>query len=894
MDPVHSLTTALAGRYDIVREVGAGGMATVYLAKDLKHDRDVALKVLKPELGAVLGVERFLSEIKTTAKLQHPHILPLLDSGDANGLLFYVMPYVEGESLRARLERERQLPIPDAVRIAREVASALDYAHRHGVIHRDIKPENILLHDGQALVADFGIALAVQSAGGQRMTQTGLSLGTPQYMSPEQAMGEKIVDARSDIYALGAVTYEMLAGDAPFSGSSVQAIVAKVLSERPTPLRTLRDTVPPGLEQAVLTALAKLAADRFTSAKEFADALTAPGSAAPSEAGAAAAPARMSTRAGARGRIAPREIAAWGAVIVIAAAFVWSRLQRGNETASPVIRSVLYMERGVVIDVSLPGSAVAISPKGDLIAYNGRLPGGGSQSQLRRFDALTPRWIVGPAGGKISARNFVFSPNGMFLAFTEGNILIKAPVDGGPATTVTSTLKIAEAYGITWAANDTIYVGSFTGLFAVPAAGGASAPVRARDSTLTANGARWPLALSDGKTLLFVAGLSSSNLMRLGVYDIPSGTTSILDFQVAAPLGVVDDRLVYVAPDGTVMAVAFDRGTRRPVGPSTPLEEGVFVDPTVGAKAMLSPSGTLAYVRGRSEQQVVLARRDAPVPAVLFPETHAYANPRFSPDAKRVAVTVNVAGATDIWIYDISRHTFQRLTTEGVNIRPEWTPDGKKVVFRSERAGKVAIWWQPVDGGGPAELLYEPPVEPFEALISPDAQWLIFRTAPGTQYSRDILAVPLAGERKIVPIATGPATESLPRLSPNGKWIAYQGSGSGKFQIYVRPFPGSGAVTQVTVDGGSEPVWSRSGTELLYRDPNGPIISVSVTTGESFSIGERHPIVSGDYANDASHANYDIAPNGDLLLLKRAGDESQTIIIHNWIRELRAKTAPRK
>ncbi len=269
------LNAALDGRYRIDRELGAGGMSTVYLAHDIKHDRDVAIKVLHPDLGAALGGERFLSEIRTTARLQHPHILPLLDSGDANGLLYYVMPLVTGETLRARLEREKQLPIPDAVRIAREVASALDYAHRQSVIHRDIKPENILLHDGSALVADFGIALAVQSAGGQRMTQTGLSLGTPQYMSPEQAMGERSIDARSDIYALGAVTYEMLVGDAPFMGSSVQAIVAKVLSEKPTPLHTLRDTGPEQIETAVLIALAKLPADRFASAAEFASALGA-------------------------------------------------------------------------------------------------------------------------------------------------------------------------------------------------------------------------------------------------------------------------------------------------------------------------------------------------------------------------------------------------------------------------------------------------------------------------------------------------------------------------------------------------------------------------------------------------------------------------------------------
>ena len=249
------LTAALADRYRIDRELGAGGMATVYLAHDLKHDRKVAVKVLRPELAAVIGAERFLSEIKTTANLQHPHILPLFDSGAADSFLFYVMPFIDGESLRDRLNREKQLSINDAVRIASEVGGALDYAHRHGVIHRDIKPENVLLHDGRALVADFGIALAASKAGGSRMTETGMSLGTPHYMSPEQAMGEREITARSDVYALGAMTYEMLVGDPPFTGSTAQAIVAKVLTEKPVPMSKFRDTVPDTIEDAVLVAL---------------------------------------------------------------------------------------------------------------------------------------------------------------------------------------------------------------------------------------------------------------------------------------------------------------------------------------------------------------------------------------------------------------------------------------------------------------------------------------------------------------------------------------------------------------------------------------------------------------------------------------------------------------
>ncbi len=302
------LTAALAGRYAIERELGAGGMATVYLARDLKHDRDVALKVLRPELAAVLGAARFLQEIHICARLDHPHILTLIDSGESAGVVWYVLPYVRGESLRTKLTRERQLSIEETVRIATQVATALEYAHRQGVIHRDIKPENILLHEGEAVVADFGIALAVREAGGSRLTESGLSLGTPQYMSPEQATGDRELDARSDEYSLAAVVYEMLAGEPPHTGPTVQAVVAKLLTERPTRLRTVRETVPEGIDAAVAKALAKTPADRFGGAAEFAAALLGRG-------------ARPSVR-WRRGRLA---IAASivGAVALIGVAAVW-------------------------------------------------------------------------------------------------------------------------------------------------------------------------------------------------------------------------------------------------------------------------------------------------------------------------------------------------------------------------------------------------------------------------------------------------------------------------------------------------------------------------------------------------------------------------------------------
>src|SRR5579862_5435130 len=267
------LNTALAGRYRIERHLGEGGMASVYLCEDLRHKRKVALKLLKPELAAVLGADRFVQEITTTASLQHPHILALFDSGTADGFLFYVMPYIEGETLRDKLNRETQLGVDEAVRIAREIADALDYAHRHGVIHRDIKPENILLHGGHAMVADFGIALAVSAAAGGRMTETGLSLGTPYYMSPEQATAEKEISARSDVYSLGSVLYEMLTGQPPHHGGSAQQIIMKIITTPAEAVTMHRKSVPPNVAAAVAKSLEKLPADRFESAKAFSDAL---------------------------------------------------------------------------------------------------------------------------------------------------------------------------------------------------------------------------------------------------------------------------------------------------------------------------------------------------------------------------------------------------------------------------------------------------------------------------------------------------------------------------------------------------------------------------------------------------------------------------------------------
>ena len=408
-DPVTRLNAALEGRYAIERELGEGGMATVYLADDIKHERKVALKVLKPELAAVVGAERFLAEIKTTANLTHPHILPLFDSGEADSFLFYVMPHIEGESLRERIDREKQLPVDEAVKIATDLAEALDYAHRHKIIHRDIKPANILIHEGRPLIADFGIALAVGVAGGGRLTETGLSVGTPHYMSPEQATGDQAVGVATDIYALGAVLYEMLIGEPPYTGSTAQAILGKIIQGKLASATEERASVPANVDAAIRKALEKLPADRFTGAQEFAGALADPGFRHGGEAGVGAATGRD--------QWTPVAIAASALALVFAVSFGWSLLR--PQPPQPVSRQILSTEGWAGLDAPL-GRHAAIAPDGSSMI----LPIGSSAADGQLALRMRGSTEITPIPGTDLGRDVVYSPDGQWIAYTVGSQLL--------------------------------------------------------------------------------------------------------------------------------------------------------------------------------------------------------------------------------------------------------------------------------------------------------------------------------------------------------------------------------------------------------------------------------------------------------------------------------------
>ena len=866
------LVRALADRYVIEREIGTGGMATVYLARDLKHDRQVALKILDPELAAVMGVERFLSEIRVTAHLQHPNLLPLFDSGEtANGSPFYVMPFVEGESLRHRIEREKQLPVSEAVRITTAIASALDYAHRHHVVHRDLKPENVLFQEGQPVVADFGIALAVSQAGGHRITQTGLSLGTPAYMSPEQATGDRAIDGRTDIYSLGAMLYEMLTGEPPHTGTTAQAIIARVLTEKPRGVRTVRPAVPANIEAAVERALEKLPADRWATAAEFCDALTGKTT------------STLVTSAGRTRRTRdfvspiPLTLGAFALLAATLAAVEWRAARRADETTS--IRFTVPLTGGDRPGLSL---APAISPDGKSIAYPGYTSAGQATLFVRALDALTPRSLVGTEVG-IQA---TFSPDGQWLAFFSTSMLKKIHLATGSIRTL-APMNLPE--GIDWGRDDQIVVSVDSRLVTVPASGGTPTPLLALDTANGEQAQRGPHVLADGDNVLFYSWRGTIESSKIGIASLTNRSVRYVDV-VGSPVGMIDGLLIYGTTSEALFAVPLDVRHGRVTGTPVRLPDAV---PVVGnglARAAISRSGSLLYASGSALGELVLVDMHGKVETVLgTPKPYSF--PRFSPDGKRIALSIGSPSSIDVWIYDIASKTPTRITNEGArNDRVEWTPDSKRILYSSVgRRGLTGLWIQNADHSGDAEFLEGRTGEQvLEGLITPDGTTLVFRST-SRQHPHDIWYRKLSGDTTRKALVNSPTSEYAPRIAPNGRWVAYTSNIDGTSQVYVQPFPPTGARYQVTDAGGATPLWSPDGRRIYYI-ASGQIFAATIQTNPEFRVLTRDSVLPVQSYNLSSpvHASYDVAPDGKhFALLRPIRGDNDLVVVHNWTSELR-------
>jgi serine/threonine-protein kinase len=859
-DSVSGLNAALHGRYHVQRQLGEGGMATVYLADDLRHGRKVALKVLKPELAAVVGAERFLAEIKTTAALQHPHILPLFDSGDAGAFLFYVMPFVQGESLRERLDRERQLPIHESVRIAVAVASALEHAHRSGIVHRDIKPANILIHDGEPVISDFGIALALGAGAGSRLTETGLSLGTPHYMSPEQATGEQNVGPATDVYALGCVLYEMLAGEPPFTGSTPQAILGKIILGETKSVREQRPSVPPHVSDAVTKALEKVPADRFPSGGAFARAL-------------ADTSFRWET-SGQPVRNATRTVglaAAGAAAAVTASLFVaWGALRPDTSETSASATALTYVLPDKQLLAQGNPSTLEISPNGERFAYVAD-EGGTRRIYVRELGSFEARPLAGTDG----ATSVFFSPDGQSVGFHSDGALRRVPVGGGIVARIADLAD--PPIGASWGADGTVLYAmgrQITSLFRVPSTGGTPVeiPLRFDNAGLSSDSmfqprevlfsAMWPQHLPGTDLALVVPGFDSS----IGVVDLTNG-----QFQPVVagnrPYYLSSGHIAFYSGPETVSIVPFDLERLETTGPVVPVADDVLRPAGSEGRFSVSRDGTMIYARGGFDRQLVIVDRNGRETPVNV-EPRGYRFPEVSPDGRFVAVTIDPQ-PPEIWVVDLASSRAQPVSTGGYHLFPVWSADGTRIAFNTA----PGIAWVPWPGTG--------------ELTRVSAQG-----ASVTSWPRmDRMLADFQGDLFVVDVASGARTDWLVAptfdrqlgASRDGAWAAYVSDVSGADEVYVRALSGMPPATLVSRGGGDDPQWSADGSELYYRNGSS-IMVVPVRADARFEVlGLPVEVFTRDY-DFSNDRNWDVMPDGRFLMIRSSPGVGREIrVLTNWV-----------
>jgi len=896
-----ALSAALAGDYDLIRELGEGGMAVVYLATDLKHNRRVAIKVLKSDLAAVVGEERFLDEIRTTANLQHPNILPLFDSGAVDGLLFYAMPYVEGETLREKLKREVQLPVEEAVDLARKIASALDYAHEKGIVHRDIKPANILLSSGEPLIADFGIALAVSQANDGRRTETGLSLGTPHYMSPEQAAGDRSLDPRSDIYALGCILQEMLTGEPPFSGANAQAVLARILTTRPTPVTTLRPTVPPHVESVISRSLEKLPADRFRTAKDVRMALVDPDfrhTVTERTAGTGSVPTQ--TRV-VRSGVRPAVAAGIGAVALLVGVVGGSALLgSGEEPAGgydgPSLRTTL--DASAFLGVEWPRNHVLISHDGSQMAW-----GGGNQLLLR--GPMDERFRVLVEPDRLLEKDF--SPDGDWIAYVSGDGLWRVPVSGGAPRRILNDDVFSSYTDIDWGPGGMItMVASDTegwGLFRVADTGGEPELLLREPADV---GIATPFVLPDGSGTLATAVFGADPLPHV-VLHLP-GEDSLRSLIPGAldPSYVEAGYLVFANQEGDLLAQRFDLESHTLEGDAKFVLAGLRKR-GAWARYDVSSNGTLVFGTGVADsplgaelELVEVGLDGSRVPLDVRPRD--IFDQSWSPDGRRVAWRGTDPDDPDpdadwIWVYDVLLGNRPApLAVTGAVSEPVWSPNGETVAFAMREEGEGDMWtiWTARPGSTQPDS-----IGTFSTRVSVD-DWpsdsLLIVWADDPQR---LLTLTLSGDT--AQYYTPDAWVSAAQVSPDGDWVAYDSSPVGAFEwsIYIRPYPDPGPEIRVSEGLGEFPRWSPDGRTVYFTrgrsfNPSGfpewTISAVDLELGPTPSVVRQRDVatVQSDW--------FDLHPDGDRFLT--TAPVGTTIadaanarpvgfhVIHNWFAEL--------
>jgi serine/threonine-protein kinase len=879
------------GHYDVTALIGEGGMGQVYQATDTKLNRQVALKILPEAFASDPDrLARFQREAQVLASLNHPNIAAIHGLEDSEGTKALVLELVEGPTLADRIA-QGPIPIDEALPIAKQMAEALEAAHEAGVIHRDLKPANIKVKgDGTVKVLDFGLAKAFQpdaSDASMSMsptisltaaaTQMGMVIGTAAYMAPEQARG-KVVDKRADIFAFGVVLYEMVTGRRPFQGEDVSLTLAAVMTFEPD-LDLLPETLSPTLKTYLLRCLAKDPKERLRDIGDVRLAMDGAFETTVSQQSVAVDARRFQVWQ------RPIPLALAGLVLAAMTGFAVWGLTRPAPPRSTRF-AISTSPPPFVGDLQTPD--VVISPDGTRVVYVTRGARGG-QLHVRSLDQLD----AVPLRGAERAVNPFISADGNWVGYwsPQDRTLRKVSIHGGPSTTLTGSDGID---GASWGADETIIFAmreTNTGLLrASSAAGGESEPLTMLEEGEIAH--RWPEILPGGQAVLFtvVKGTGSEN-MEIAALKLDTGERIPLVPGGSNPHYAPTGHLIY-AVDGTLLAVPFDLDRLAVTGDPVSVLEGVVTQASGVAQFSLSNDGALVYLGGTdpgmTESVLGWVDRGGQM-TPLMQGDGLYQYPRLSPDGRQVALTIGGDTDTaDVWLYDIERALPTRLTEAGSNYYPVWTPDGAAVTFGSNRSGILNLYEKVADGSrAPAEVLLEKSTLLVPTAWSPDGITLAYYEVTNTPTARDIWTLRRDGEASAFLVTE--FDERSPRLSPDGQWIAYLSDQSGEDQVYVQPFPESGRVIPISTGGGMEPVWSRDGTELFFRDGD-QMLAVEFETGTG-TAGRPEVLFEGSYNTDilgVGNQNYDAAPDGRFLMIRRGEDSAvQITIVQNWFEELK-------
>jgi serine/threonine protein kinase len=870
------------GPYEVLSPLGAGGMGEVYKARDTRLERTVAVKVLPERLSvSPESRQRFEREAKTISQLSHPHICALYDVGREGETEYLVMELLEGETLSDRLGKGA-LPLEQTLRYGQEIADALDKAHRQGIVHRDLKPGNVMLTKSGVKLMDFGLAkaMAAPPAPGsltslptqQGLTQEGTILGTFQYMAPEQLEGKE-ADARTDIFALGAMLYETATGRKAFSGTTQASLIGAILHTEPPAVSAVQPMTPPALDRVVKTCLAKDPEERWQSAADIRRELRwiAEGSSAGS-------PTPSPRRRRNRERIS------WGltaAALILAAATV---LRYGHGSARPPET----MRFSVVLPELSAVRAAALSPDGKKVVLVARDSSGKNLLWIRPLDSLAAQPLPGTEGPSFP----FWSPDGNFIGFFADGKLKKIATSGGPAQALCNA---PINRGGTWSREGVILFAPVVDgpLFKVSASGGTATPVTELDPKRGESTHRWPFFLPDGRHFVYLVASFGGPREKTGIYvgSLDSKEEKLL-VRANSSVAYTDPGYLLFFRDRNLFAQAFDAKSLRIEGEALPVAEEIqFFPQTYYALFTVSQNGVLLYETrsGSGLAQLAWFDRSGKPAGIVGPPANQ-GNPRISPDGKRVGldITDSQTGNMDIWTYELSGGVGRRLTSNpALDSSPIWSPDGSRIAFFSLRNGVPNLYRTSSSGAGSEEPILISGGTKYGTDWSPNGRLLLYLALDPTS-NFELWTVPLDGERKPTSFLSGPYGVSHGQFSPDGRWVAYSSNETGKWEIYVAPFPGPGGNWKVSTAGGSEPRWRRDGKELFYVAPDGTIMTADVQEGPTFEANLARPLFRvrrREHISSGDLFSYDVSPDGQRFLVNTDVGEvasNPLTVVLNW------------